>query len=339
MAIAQPAPVYATYGQDVTATVTLTTYESISGWTVSAVMRAYKGGPAIATGVAVPTDTGTVASWLVTFASAGLTTPPGAYVWDFVRTNAAAQYPICDSSVFHIEGSGSAAYPTMTNLSEYLVSQQASMTVTDADAMYYLQTLAAAEAIFLKLIDRKLTYKAGQVFYLDGTGTPDVLIPRTPVVTLTSVYLDTGGWYGSPTGAFDSTTLLVAGEDYVLVPDSPDGDGLSYAGVLRKIGGVWPRSFRRAYGMLSAQPTACPGCIKVTASVGYTLIPYDVKQAIFDATTQLAVNGPHARIVQSESGEGYSYGLGSFDPVAELMRVGSFQAAVLRYRKGTSFMR
>ena len=332
MAIANPALVTAEYGQSLTTTVTLSTAGSISGWTVSAYLRAYNGGTILATGTCTATDT-INGIWTVAFTATDLTQAPGAYVWSMHRTNSGYEYPIFDSSGFIIRPSDSSAYPTLTNLSEYLATSSQS-TVSDSEAKYLIMMLSAAETSLQRLCNRRFCYKSGIVEYLDGSGTYTVMLDRVPVTSIASVYLDQTGYYGQGTDAFGTETLLTAGTDYVLVPDDIENSGWSHSGTLRRIGTVWPQSDYRPGGRVSRIKVPCPGCIKVTYSGGFQLIPYDIKQAVWQITTQRVQSIPKGRMMSTEAGEGYSYSAGG--PDSELLALGSVQSVVQNYRRYTS---
>lgn len=312
MAIVSPALVTYRVGQDATTTVTLSPVADASLWPVQATLRAYNGGPALATktlgnGIAW-SNLATAPVWTITWSAADLTQTPGAYVWEFVRTDTA--YSIVEPSGFLLTPASATAYPTLTNLSEYIVHALGGVTPPDAQAAQLLQLLAAAEARVKRYCGRDFVYRASVTEYYDGYGTADILLGRTPVASVSAVYEDTGGRAGTASGAFAASSLLTVGDDYFLVIDSPYNDGLSYSGILRRAGTVWPSAARRPAGLLSAGRAPCRGCIKVTYSGGYQLIPHDLKQAVWDLITVSSVLAVDGRPAMSESGEGYAVSFG-----------------------------
>ncbi len=337
MAIVSPALLTYRVTQDATTTVTLTPAEDASGWTVQATLRAYNGGPALATktvlsGGVVGTNLATTPVWVITWAAADLTLTPGAYVWEFARTDVA--YSIVEPSAFLLTPASATAYPTLTNLSEYAVHALGGVTPTDAAAMQLLQLLAAAEWRVKRYCGRDFVYRAAVTEYYDGRGTAELLLDRTPVATVTAVYEDWGGYGGTAVGAFPATSLLTAGTDYYLPIDSLYNDGLSYSGILRRIGTVWPVSTSRPAGLLSTRRVPARGAVKVTYSGGFQLIPHDLKQAVWDLTTISSVMAPDGRPALSESGEGYAV---SFGPLMDLPWL--IQSALAPYRDGRLLVR
>src|SRR5579859_5263999 len=50
--------------------------------------------------------------------------------------------------------------------------------------------------------------------YLSGQGSRWLVLPRRPVQSITSIYLDNGAYFGEASGAFGPLTLLTQGTDY-----------------------------------------------------------------------------------------------------------------------------
>lgn len=311
MAIVSPALVSFVYGQDCTITVTLSPAEDASTWTTSAKLRAYNGGTVLATGSVAVANASTAPVWTITFTAANLTQAPGAYVWEFTRTNAGFEYPIVEPSAFIIRPTTASAYPTLTNLSEYIVHSRLSVTPNDATANQLTQLLSASEEQVKQYLGRDLTYKSLGTEYYDGNGRPRFKLRRWPVTPASvAISEDTGGNYGQSSGAFAAATALTLGVEYSVPIDSKWGDGLSYGGMVERINSVWPFRRRQIPGHLSYMRESLPGCLKVTYTAGFQTIPYPIKQAIWDLTTVKAQLSIFGRFLQSESGEGYSYSMG-----------------------------
>jgi hypothetical protein len=340
VAIAQPTSVSFQSGQDGTWTVSLSPAEDVTGWTVSCVIRAYAGGTALVTkttssGITVE-DTGN-GVFLVEFSSSDLTLAhgPGAYLIQLMRTNSGYEYPITDPSPLILRPASATAYPTLTNMGEYYASVGGVPTLTDDESTQVIFHLAAAESLLKRLCGREFTYKS-RTFYLDGNGSQELQIPEFPVQSVTSVYVDRGGYYGQGTDAFDTDTLLTAGTDYYLVIDDHGVNGWSKTGLLRRVGTVWPYNVSRKPGYLSKQREPCHGCIKLTAVTGYTLVPFDLKMAIFDLVNFYRSAAADGRLLQSEGGEGYNYSLGGLDEEAK--RLGSVKNIVSIYKSGADYV-
>ncbi len=275
MAIVNPEVACFDRGQSGTITVTLDSASDLSAWAVAARFRDYNG----ATPFATKTDvSGVVASyasgvqtWVISLSTTDLNQSPGGHVWDFVRTDSGAEYEIVEPSGFIIRADAATGGPTLTNLSEYVVHALAGVIpATAASAMQIQQLLYASEDHLRRWCNRDFVYRATVTEYYDGSGTPNLCLRRTPVPAdgIVSLNRDYTGNAGTTSGAFGTDTLLVAGSDYYLETDSLYGDGMSYAGIVKRIDGVWPLRQRRPYGRLAAGLEALPGCIKVVYAAG-----------------------------------------------------------------------
>lgn len=319
MALAAPALVLAEYGQDLTVTVTLSTPTNVSGWTGTATLRAYAGGPALATkttssGITV-SDSAT-GVFVISFSAADLTLAPGAYVWEFDRTNPGFAFPIVDPSAFVIRPDSSAAYPSLTNLSEYVSHALRGVTPADADVPQLIQLLSSAEEWIKQYCNRDFAYRALATEYPTPAGTTDILLARTPVDPATvTIYEDWNGNFGQTSGSFDSTTLLTMGTDYTVPIDSRWNDGLNYSGLVRRINTVWPYRRQRPLTLLGYSRDPLPGSVKATYTGGFQLIPYPIKLAVWTLTTIFAQGSPAGRLAMSESGEGESVSYGAMEDI------------------------
>jgi hypothetical protein len=315
MAIAAPCTVVAEYAQDLTVTVTLSTPTNVSGWTATATLRAYHGGTALATktiGSGITVSDSANGVFVVSFSAADLTQAPGAYVWELYRTNVGFVFPIVDPSAFIIRPSNASAYPTLTNLAEYVTHALNGATITDNQARHLIQLLAASEDQIKRFCNRDFVYKAAGTEYCDARGTFDIQVARWPILPAdVTVYEDWTGNYGQTSGAFDpTTTLLTRGTDYVVPVTRTWGDGQNHTGLLKRLGRTWPYRTVRPRGHLTAHADTLGGCVKVVYSGGYQLMPYSLKRAVWDLTTQTSEMSTFGRIANSESGEGYSVGYG-----------------------------
>lgn len=334
MAIINPQLQIAEYGQDLT--ITLTLGSSVSGWTMVAYLRAYAGGTALATITPTVTDTNT-GVMTITFTAAQLTQTPGYYVWEVLRTNSGYVYPIVDPSGFLIRPSSGSVGPTLTNLAE-LYGYIGETSTSDADAKMYLGLLTAAESAVKRICGRQFVRQTVTEF-LDGNGLQAVSLRETPVQSITSVYLDTSGYYGQGTNSpFGSTTLLTAGADYFLKIDN--NLGTSDCGLLFRTTRVWPANNNYVQYNLTPRITPvngpCFGCIKVVYSGGYSLIPEDLKMAVYQIVQDRKASIAQGEKFSSENFEGYGYSLGT--PDNELMRIGSVGRILNSYRRNAVIM-
>ena len=334
MAIINPQLQIAEYGQDLT--ITLTLGSSVSGWTMVAYLRAYAGGTALATITPTVTDTNT-GVMTITFTASQLTQTPGYYIWEVLRTNSGYVYPIVDPSGFLIRNSSSGANPALTNLAE-LYGYIGETSTSDADAKMYLGLLTAAESAVKRICGRQFVRQTVTEF-LDGNGLQAVSLRETPVQSITSVYLDTAGYYGQgDSSPFSASTLLTSGSDYFLKIDN--NLGTSDCGLLFRTTRVWPANNNYVQYNLTPRITPvngpCFGCIKVVYSGGYGLIPEDLKMAIYQIVQDRRGAISQGEKLTSESFENYAYSLGT--PDNELMRIGSVGRILNSYRRNAVIM-
>jgi hypothetical protein len=189
--------------------------------------------------------------------------------------------------------------------------------------------LPGVEAAFLGLVDRDIA-ATDYTDYYSGRNNRLLLLCEYPVISVTSVYLDPGGYWGGAPGAFASSTLLTRGVDYELVKDGRNGTGET--GRLLRINGVWPGQWQSKVGLLSSALKPGAGNIKVTMRCGYETIPGDILLAIWQICAQIS-NRRGGRTFQSEGFESYRY---SIEPlIHELWQIGSPADVVSRFRRTT----
>ncbi|MET7429635.1 mobile element protein [Streptomyces flaveolus] len=122
--------------------------------------------------------------------------------------------------------------------------------VPDNDAKL-LQALGAASSRFRGAVRHHVSFIENDTTVLDGNGQESLLLPATPVTTVTSVKLD--------------GTALTENADYAW----------SANGYLRRLQGSWPDRLR---------------CIEIVWSHGYVQIPEDICEVVIDqARAQYAV--------------------------------------------------
>lgn len=148
----------------------------------------------------------------------------------------------------------------------------------------------------------------GDSGYYSGNGKRYLFLRQRPVTVLTSIYLDSTGYWGqNPDGSFSVTTLLVAGTDYALATDGYIGSAaVSYQGIVERRNGVWPSLGVRRWGELLANEQPHKGNIKVSYQAGATP-PADVVQAAALLIAYWRTVGPSGGGYQSESLGAYSF--------------------------------
>ena len=282
--------------QDATWTITLSPPEDVTNWLVTATIRAYNGGPVLVTKSGPSSDiqvTNTGAGvFVVYFTATDLTLSPGAYVLQLHRTNPGFGYPLTDPSPLIIRPA-------------------------DADAEQLVQCMAAAEDWIKRYCNRDFAYRANVTEYPTPNGTHVVLLNRTPVTPASVVvYEDYTGNFGQTSGAFDPVnSILTLGTDYTVPIDTQWNDGLNYSGRLIRLNRTWPYAQQRPMGLLAFTKVALPGSVKVVFTGGYSIIPYAIKNAVWNLTTLFARMAPEGRLAMSESGEGESVSWGNIEDI------------------------
>jgi hypothetical protein len=153
--------------------------------------------------------------------------------------------------------------------------------------------------------------------YHDGAGQPALVLRQGPVQSVTSVWMDSNGYYGQATGAFAANTLLIAGGDYALKIDDPGGT-MSLSRLLRRIGGSGGASILLGFwkpGTLSQGRAGMvwpqgQGNVKVLYVGGYPTghIPYDLVQACINLVAWTKANVLRGGLpLQSENLGKYGY--------------------------------
>ena len=113
-----------------------------------------------------------------------------------------------------------------------------------------------------------LSYKSRTEFY-NGTGTQRLLLRSRPVYTTPTIQVsvDESGYFGQPSGSFDTNTALTYGDDFYLQTDQEDGT--SRCGILIRNGTYWPKPRVRQAGLLAPFLGIGFGVVKVVYSAGY----------------------------------------------------------------------
>lgn len=168
------------------------------------------------------------------------------------------------------------------------------------------QYLEGAEAAVESYCHRKFAEAEYTEFY-SGNGLPDLCLRQYPVSAIAEVRLDAAGYFGDGPGAFNSSTLLTAGQDYVLLRD--DGS-LSQSGLLRRLGmsdawlyGSSPRA-GLAVPIRSAVWPVGSGNVKARYTAGYDVpddVPDDLKLAVMTLAAEIRNGATRGgMLVQSE---------------------------------------
>jgi len=335
MAIANPQIVVVERGQDATVTVSMSPAQDITGWTLSAIVRAYNGGTALVTktvGSGIELTTPATGIFTVTFSASDLNLTPGAYVWEVTRTNSGYVFPVVEPSSFVVRESSAGSNPTLTNLSE--VSAILNLpTITDDQAKQYLFLIGSAEASIRRYCGRKFTYGT-YTEYLNAYPSSELYLRENPVHSVTSVHVDTSGYAGQSSGGFAAATEIEQGVDFYL-DTTGNTDNVGGTGCLVRINGYWGVDRQRPFGRLAYQPVKTMATVKVVYIGGYNIVPYDLKTAIATMVNQAALSIPFGGMLTSESGEGYSRSIAG--PDVMMKYVGGVSSTLASYRSGSTF--
>lgn len=347
MAIFQPAFALQRVGADWTITAAVT--GDVSAFAMRAIFRDQIGssGTTWATkttggGGIVATHSGGTTSVVITLedTDTDLLTP-GAYVWKLERTDSGAEFDLIDWSTVLLTPTTDSATPQLTNLSELIANSRGilSETVSDTDAKYYLQLLAAAETVIRHHCGRKFSYGT-YTEYKDAPVRGNLWATELPIDSITSIKFDSAGGFGQLTNTFGSDTALTAGTDYFYREDRPDGLGYSGEIFTTRPGGWswWGYGGRLAqpWGLLASRQIAIPGAFQIVYTAGYRLIPADLKAAVWNLVAQYAQRTAKGTPLQSESGMNYSYSLAAME--SEATRIDSVQATIAAYRRGDMYV-
>jgi hypothetical protein len=157
------------------------------------------------------------------------------------------------------------------------------------------------------------TNGTGDSGYYSGDGSRYLVLRQRPVTAIASIYLDAAGFFGTPSDAFDSGTLLVSGTDYALHLDRyHNAARASFCGIVERLGGVWPRTAWYKPGNITLDPQNAQGNIKVAYTAGYSAVPGDIVQAAALWVAHWRRIQPQGGMIQSESQGAYSYSMASF---------------------------
>lgn len=186
--------------------------------------------------------------------------------------------------------------------------------ITDSGLDDVINLLLPQVDPLLKRFTQQNLEQGTYIEFYGGNNSMFFRLRQRPVTSIVNLWLDPTGYYGVPVGSFGPTTLLVPGEDYVLIPDQSDGS--SRAGKVARINEVWPGIRFRPHGLIGTRPVKALGNIKVEYQAGYAEIPEDLTLAANMTIAHIRQSRKHGALIQSESFEDYEYELampGNFD--------------------------
>ena len=208
------------------------------------------------------------------------------------------------------------------------VKIQAGISLADTSRDAQLASILLGVTAHIKNVINRDLESASYTEYYSGDNTPILLLRQFPVSSITSIYVDDSGYWGSGTGSpFAAATLLTAGTDYSLRSNSSTDGGLS--GLVYRIGSIWRSPMRRDAGYVSNQSGVGVGNIKATYVAGYSTIPADIKMAVNSLVMRIANAAAAAGVVQQAAYEDASVTYLAPSEAAQMM--GSIESMLAQY--------
>lgn len=171
------------------------------------------------------------------------------------------------------------------------IGRGSSISAADADALTLLQALAEADvqeelgfriarashteyypesnAQYREYGFEEVEVQGNKAFFMRGAQGPKFKLRQTPVRAITSINVDSTGYFGQGADSFGAASLLTAGTDYYYVIDY---EGMSRCGHVIRRGLAWPGE---------------PGSIKVVYESGFSTAELDGDYANFKAAIML----------------------------------------------------
>lgn len=145
-----------------------------------------------------------------------------------------------------------------------------------------------------------------------------------------ALWSDDNAYGGSAFGSFDSSTLLVEGQDYWL----PYQGGLGnpcYSGVIRRITGYWFRPYIWVGGLVAGQYGPPTGNLRAQFVTGYATIPTALQTACEVLINVMKASRAFGRLANSMSRDGLSVSLSS--EAKQGLLTPEVTAGIAKYRK------
>lgn len=166
---------------------------------------------------------------------------------------------------------------------------------------------------WLKVANWELTTQYTE--FLNGNNDPIVILRQKPVLSIVNVWEDPNACAGQGPNDFGPDTLLVAGEDYYLPPNMPDGSNTSWTGQLVRLNGVWAGQWVYYRGLLTPTLRKSTGTIKVIYNAGWASgVPADVTLAAENMIAAFRMGSQYGKSLSTLSYKGFS---ANFQPSAD----------------------
>lgn len=197
----------------------------------------------------------------------------------------------------------------MAIVAQNLVEAHSGTTFTGADATSVQTMCGAVDAALKRLVwpfQPEPVTVTNQL--LDAPMNNVLQLPLLPVRSITNLYLHWGA-SGDPT-QFDTTNDLLANyTDYYMPIDDSVNTWSRTGRVFRRGASVWGYEMVRRLGRLYVEADVNRGAVMASYAAGCLSVPADLQAAAVTAVLLLFQRRKLGAPVQSESWNGYSYGL------------------------------
>lgn len=159
---------------------------------------------------------------------------------------------------------------------------KAFLNVTNSSIDVWLDALRIAAERAIKTYCNQEFESQTVTEFQNGTGKREIVLRQVPVLSVTNLWLDNEGNFGSTSGSFSSTNLLEYGVEYCLDYDTTyQSTPISKSGIVYRIRTVWPERDRQyTFNRVSYQRGPSYGNIKIEYVAGYPSIPDDLQYAV-----------------------------------------------------------
>lgn len=197
-----------------------------------------------------------------------------------------------------------------------LVKARLGIASTDTSQDTLLTTIVAEADDILKNYLGQNVESATYTEYYMGNGRRALCLRQRPVQSITSIHVDSDGYFGYGSSPFGTAELLTAGTAYSL--DLVSSTAFSESGIVWRIGDVWP-AVQVSSGLMNDIIAAGLGNIKVVYAAGWASVPsrfqaWATKLACWKYATD--IDGA-VKQSESHSDTAYSYSLGSLEGMSQ----------------------
>lgn len=157
------------------------------------------------------------------------------------------------------------------------VKAQANIAATDTTYDQQIDKLIdGITSLVKRVLNRDLELRTYTEYY-SGDASSILLLRQFPVVSVASIYFDSGSYFGQADNAFPESSKLTEAVDYAVIWGH---SGYGATGEIRRINDVWSTRTSRTSGRLPDLPPNPIGNIKVTYSAGFAQIPQAIQMAV-----------------------------------------------------------